>query len=125
TTRRGDTDRVREHELVCAFEPLAERSDRTGIDLTLERAAERTRDRDRDRRVRRRENRLHAPYRFLERDIAVPLVERLGGCERAVDTVERRRRKPLMATLVQHEPRELSVPSERARDDVFRPGHLR
>ena len=62
----------------------------------------------------------------LDRRVRVPLVERLGRGERAVDAVERGRAQALVALLVEHEPGVLDAVAALDRgDDLLRAGHLR
>src|SRR5436305_516943 len=105
--RRRDADRVREHELVRAGETLAEVGDGGGIDLALERAAERARDRHRRGPLSARQDRPYARDRLLERRIGVAAVEALRRRERQVDAVEAGRRETIVAALVEHEARQL------------------
>ncbi len=125
--RRRDPDRVREDDLVGAGddEPLCEICDDTRVDLALERAAERDADRRRRRPVGDRQDPLDPGRGLRQRRVAVALVEGLGGRERHVDAVERRRGEPLPAALVQHEPGELGLNVADRRDDLLRTGHLR
>ena len=58
--RRRDADRVGEHELVRAVEPLAQIRDDRRVDLALERAAPGARDRHGRRHAGAREDRAHA-----------------------------------------------------------------
>ena len=124
--RRCDADRVREHDLGASGESRCELGDAAGIDGAFERATEADGDRHRRRHVRERENRLRARDRFLERRVPVRAVEALGRREGDVEAVEPRCPKPVIALIVQHEPRILPplAPLDR-RDDLFRARHLR
>ena len=95
------------------------------VDLALERAAERDADRRRRRPVGHRQDPLDASGRLLQRCVPVSLVEGLGRRERDVDAVERGRREPLPATLVEHQPGELGLDVAGGVDDLLRTGHLR
>ena len=76
--------------------------------------------------VGRREDPLHAGDGLVQRRVAVAPVEGLGGRERDVDAVERGRREPLPAALVEHEPGQLDARARLDRgDDLLRPGHRR
>src|SRR6266511_1142891 len=123
--RRGDADRVSEHDLV-RLELSAELRHVSGIDAPFEGTAERDADRHRRGQLGHAEDRHRLRHGLVERHVAVPLVERLGRRERAVHAAELRLAETLVALEVQDEPCVLgSVAWLDSRDDLLGSCHLR
>src|SRR5260221_150949 len=124
--RRGDADRVGEHDLGAAGEARGELRDDGWIDAAVEGAADRDGDRHRRRLRRNCEDRVDAGDGFLERRVPVRAVEALRRRKRDIDAVETGRAEALVPALVQDEPRVLrSRAALECCDDLFRSRHLR
>src|SRR6266542_6185165 len=122
---RGHADRVREHDL-ARLELCAELRDASRVDAALEGATEGDADRRGGRQLGHAEDRHRLRHGLVERHVAVPLVERVGRSERAVDAAELRLAQTLVALEVEDEPCELgSLALLDPRRDLFRACHLR
>ena len=128
--RRGDSDRVREHDRVRRDlrDALGDLGDPARIDLTLERAAERDAERDRAAdavSARPRGDAQRGRDRVLDRSALVALVERLRDAEREPHLVESSRDESLVAAFVQSQSgADESRTRSDCRDDLLRTCHL-
>ena len=123
--RRRDADRVREHDF-GGGKARSQLRDHAGIDATFEGTAESNADRHRHRQPARSIHACRRGRRLLDGLVRVPPAEAVGGREREVDAVETGRGQPVVALLVQRQPRVLGpvAPLDRG-NDLFGAGHLR
>ena len=130
--RRSDADRVGQDERVRLDlgDPFGDLHDSGGIDLALERAAERDAERHDAADAVAARSCGDAPRRgdrLLDRGALIALVERLGDAEREADLVEAGREEPLVSALVEGEPGTNRAPDRAPScgDDLLRSRHLR